>query len=378
MYRAIIDLPAKLNQSSQPSVNAYFDDEVLKREQNIIFKRWPEYAGHSLLVPELSDYFVLPHHDNGMVLTRGEQGIKLMSNVCRHRQATILEGQGNSKRFSCPMHRWTYDNNGTLMVAPKFAERPCLNLEQFNLKTWRGLQFTGQFDAINELGELPSDVNSLLDFDKYYFGHMEVHECEYNWKTFIEFYLEDYHVASFHPGLGKFVSCDDLRWSFGENWSAQTVSFYKGLQQPGNSDIYKAWHQAVLSYYQNKLPTIGAMWLLIYPNTMIEWYPLVTVISTIYPLGPLRSRNILEYYHPNNLKTHVDGDAMACAAAGAYFETAVEDNQIGMRMQAGRLALMKRGSSEFGPYQPQLEAGMEKFHHFLHKQSNPIDSMKRK
>ena len=43
-----------------------------------------------------------------------------------------------------------------------------------------------------------------------------MHECNYNWKTFIEVYLEDYHVAPFHPGLGNFVTCDDLTWQFGD------------------------------------------------------------------------------------------------------------------------------------------------------------------
>ena len=38
----------------------------------------------------------------------------------------------------------------------------------------------------------------------------------YNWKTFIEVYLEDYHVGPFHPGLGQFVTCDDLSWEFGD------------------------------------------------------------------------------------------------------------------------------------------------------------------
>ncbi len=52
---------------------------------------------------------------------------------------------------------------------------------------------------------------------------VHVHECDYNWKTFIEVYLEDYHVGPFHPGLGNFVTCDDLRWEFGPRHSVQTV-----------------------------------------------------------------------------------------------------------------------------------------------------------
>jgi phenylpropionate dioxygenase-like ring-hydroxylating dioxygenase large terminal subunit len=44
---------------------------------------------------------------------------------------------------------------------------------------------------------------TALNFDGYLLDHVEVHECAYNWKTFIEVYLEDYHVGPFHPGLGQ-------------------------------------------------------------------------------------------------------------------------------------------------------------------------------
>lgn len=81
-------------------------------------------------------------------------------------------------------------------------------------------------------------VSKDLDFSGYMFDHVEIHECDYNWKTFIEVYLEDYHVEPFHPGLGSFVSCDDLRWEFGKDYSVQTVGVHRGLQQAG-SPAYK-------------------------------------------------------------------------------------------------------------------------------------------
>ena len=85
------------------------------------------------------------------------------------------------------------------------------------------------------------------------FDHVEVHECNYNWKTFIEVYLEDYHVAPFHPGLGSFVNCDDLTWEFGEWYSVQTVGVHKDLEQPG-SPTYRKWHDEVLRFRGGKPP----------------------------------------------------------------------------------------------------------------------------
>lgn len=91
-----------------------------------------------------------------------------------------------------------------------------------------------------------------LNFDNYALGRIEQHTCNYNWKTFIEVYLEDYHVAPFHPGLSGFVTCDDLAWQFGEHYSVQTVGVFNQLAKPG-SPAYQKWHDEVLKY-QNGAP----------------------------------------------------------------------------------------------------------------------------
>mgnify|MGYP002683018830 CR=1 FL=1 len=53
------------------------------------------------------------------------------------------------------------------------------------------------------------------------------------------------------------------------------------------------------------------------------------------------------------------------AERAAYMETCVEDDEIALRMDAGRRALMERGTSEVGPYQSPMEDGMQHFHEFL-------------
>jgi hypothetical protein len=45
-------------------------------------------------------------------------------------------------------------------------------------------------------------------------------------------------------------------------------------------------------------------------------------------------------------------------------ETAIEDAEIGERMDRGRRALMRQGRSETGPYQTPMEDGMRHFHAF--------------
>ena len=218
--------------AAQLPVSAYFDQALYQREIELLFRKGPGYIGHALMVPNTGDYFALPAEKEGRLLVRGERGLELLSNVCRHRQAVMLNGRGNTGQIVCPLHRWTYDLQGTLLGAPHFEEQPCLNLGRSPMQNWKGLLFSGGRNVAADLARM--GAGSELDFSGYMLDHVEVHECAYNWKTFIEVYLEDYHVEPFHPGLGKFVECGDLSWEFGDWWSVQTVGVHRGLVKPGS------------------------------------------------------------------------------------------------------------------------------------------------
>ncbi|HSY27751.1 MAG TPA: aromatic ring-hydroxylating dioxygenase subunit alpha, partial [Burkholderiaceae bacterium] len=208
--------------TAQLPVNVYFDDALLQQEIQQLFRQGPRYVGHELMVPNVGDFATLASENEGRMLVRNPHGIELLSNVCRHRQAKMFNGRGNTNNIVCPLHRWTYDLKGELIGAPHFESTPCLNLSQTPLQNWNGLLFErNQVDVAKIMSNL--GVAKDLDFDGYMLDHVEVHQCDYNWKTFIEVYLEDYHVEPFHPGLGSFVTCDDLRWEFGDRYSVQTV-----------------------------------------------------------------------------------------------------------------------------------------------------------
>ena len=194
---------------------------------------------------------------------------------------------------------------------------------------------------------------------------IETKECNYNWKTFIEVYLEDYHVEPFHPGLGRFVSCDDLDWQFGDRYSLQTVGVNNALARPGTKS-YERWHKAVLDYYRGEVPKHGAIWLTIYPNIMVEWYAHVLIISTLVPRSVDRTTNFVEFYYPEDIALFER--EFVEAEQAAYMETAAEDDEIAERMDAGRRALYKAGRSEVGPYQSPMEDGMQHFHEFLRRE----------
>ena len=197
-------------------------------------------------------------------------------------------------------------------------------------------------------------------------GQVEKYAC--NWKTFIEVYLEDYHVEPYHPGLGNFVNTNELRWEFGEWYNVQTVGVSHGLARPGTS-VYAKWQEQLLRQTSGAVPQQGAIWMLYYPNVMLEWYPHVLVISTLHPTGPEQCVNVVEFYYPEEIALFER--EFIEAEQAAYHETAVEDDEICTLMSEGRRALYEQGVNETGPYQSPMEDGMVHFHKFLRRELEP-------
>jgi phenylpropionate dioxygenase-like ring-hydroxylating dioxygenase large terminal subunit len=349
--------------TSQLPVSWYCDPVQLELERQRLFAPGPGYAGHELMVPNPGDYYALAWRDNAQTLVRNTDRVELLSNIFRHRQAVMLKGRGNAETIVCPVHRWTYDLSGKLLGAPHFDEQPCVRLASTPLKRWHGLLFDGPRDIASDLAGI--DVAADLDFSGYMLDRVEVKECAYNWKTFIEVYLEDYHVGPFHPGLGQFVTTDNLCWQFSDRYSVQTVGVNNALAKPGTK-AYERWHRAVLEYYRGEVPRHGAIWVTIYPNIMLEWYAHVLIVSTLIPRSVERTTNIVEFYYPEDIglfeREFVD------AEQAAYMETAAEDDEIAERMDAGRRALYNAGRNEIGPYQSPMEDGMQQFHEFLRRE----------
>ncbi len=373
------DLSLQLQQAeSQLPVSSYFDEALFQRELETIFQRGPRYVGHTNAVANLGDYHALPQEKEGRALVRTPQGVELVSNICRHRQAVMLNGRGNlgenrkghaGGHIVCPLHRWTYSGGqssqlGSLLGAPHFSQDPCLDLKRYALREWNGMLFEDNGRDI-EADLAGMGPRSALNFDGMVLDHVELHECNYNWKTFIEVYLEDYHVEPFHPGLGNFVTCSDLRWEFKPEYSVQTVGVQNLLSKSG-SPVYQRWHQQLMQYREGQLPEHGAIWLTYYPHIMVEWYPHVLTVSTLHPISVDKTLNMVEFYYPEEISAFEREFVEAQRAA--YMETCIEDDEIAERMDAGRKALLARGDNEVGPYQSPMEDGMQHFHEWYRRQ----------
>jgi choline monooxygenase len=106
---------------------------------------------------------------------------------------------------------------------------------------------------------------------------------------------------------------------------------------------------------------------------MIEWYPHVLTVSTLHPIGPQKTINMVEFFYPEDI-AEFERDFVEAQRA-AYMETCAEDDEIALRMDAGRKALIQRGDNEVGPYQSPMEDGMQEFHQWYRRAMQPAKLM---
>jgi phenylpropionate dioxygenase-like ring-hydroxylating dioxygenase large terminal subunit len=191
-------------------------------EDRLVFRPAWHVIGTLADFRNVGDY--LTAHVGGkypIIVTRGTDGeLRAFLNVCRHRGCLVAGGEngddpegvsGNSRRFKCPYHAWTYDLEGALIAVPEFkgANLPPfdqLSLHPVSVDVWGGMVFVS-IEPSEPLGELLSDVPHVAEQANYAYPFLDAaiefaggysFECGSNWKLYLENNLECYHCAATH------------------------------------------------------------------------------------------------------------------------------------------------------------------------------------
>ena len=345
----------------------YFDDETLQVERRRLFDSGPSYAGHEALVRRAGDFAALTGEHEGQVLVRDAEGVaRLVSNVCRHRQAELVSGRGRTKRLVCPMHNWAYDLAGKHVAAPHFDQLPCLDLAMSPLQRWNGLVLAGPGDAAADLAPVAKwpELAAGADYD---LVRVDDEVIDLNWKLFMEVFLEDYHVSVVHPGFRNFVDVrqldaepDTVR---GERFFAENVGVNWPLVKAG-SPTFARFQELLLDASRGHKPPYGAVWLAYFPNMLLEWYPYTFVASTYWPRTARETVVRAEVYMDRRIVD--ERQDLVEATLAVLDEVTQEDLDVCYALSRGREAVWRRGGQESpGPYHQPMEQGLEQFHRWI-------------
>jgi len=189
-------------------VHNYLDEDLFRRELQMIHKRVPLPLAMSAELPHPGSYKSMDVAGTPVLITRDNDGqIHASINACRHRGAELLpEGTGTVKRVVCPYHSWSYGLDGCLLavLAEKTlgpVDRDTMGLISLPAQERAGIVFVGLTPGrpLN-LDEWLGDLGPLLD-------GMGLANCHHhstrpldgpNWKVALDGYLESYHFASLH------------------------------------------------------------------------------------------------------------------------------------------------------------------------------------
>ncbi len=236
----------------------YADQTYFEHECATTLKNGWHCVGRADELVDDGDYITLHLLGEPLIIVKDASGIKALSNVCRHRGMRLVEGQGNTKRFVCPYHAWTYGTDGALLRAAR------MNNEGFDPKTCK----LGEFACVERFGfvyiclhENPPDLDKELaelvslispyEPDTYKIAHSATEIWNTNWKCLVENFMEGYHLSVVHPktlhgytptGLSQKAASGDGFTSYYANYPQDIPA--RGQGAPGLSP--EAKHRSTL------------------------------------------------------------------------------------------------------------------------------------
>ncbi len=264
--------------------SVYRDPEVHAAERTAVFGRaWLVFARGDE-VAALATSVAKTVAGYPLVVVRDNEGaLAGFHNVCRHRAAPVAADGTASCRggLVCGYHGWSYELDGSLRKARDFGDDPGLDPDDFGLHPvsvgeWCGLVWVNLDPAapplLDDLGGFAAEADGFPVGD-YRFSHEVVHDLACNWKTYVDNYLEGYHVPFLHPELNR---------------ELDMATYRVDVREPDGYCIHSArTRNGALS---------AGRWLFRFPNLALNLYPDGMNVERILPVGADRTRIVYTYY----------------------------------------------------------------------------------
>ncbi len=349
MAEAVLQVPASL----------YADPVQWEKEMQDIFLRMPLLTALSCDLPAPGDFVSYTLAGRPLLLVRGDDGtVRTFLNVCRHRGARLADAtRGQTRRFVCPYHAWSYGLDGHLLGMPdrdsvgldEVAGLTPLPTEERAGAVFSCLSPGAPMDLEAWLGDMLGSLQALR-LDELYPYPVDTTLASPNWKLAADGYLDGYHIGFLHKDtIGrKGINNRNTYDLFGPHVRIGFAN--KGIRQV-----------ETLPPEQWNLPDCMSLVHYVFPNVSISGGHGDTVmLSRLFP-GPdvTQSTTVQTQY----FREPVEGDKVAAAEQKRQvYEQVVRDEDCATIFGIGaNLPAMSDAPILFGRNEP----GNQRLHQFI-------------
>ena len=344
--------------SSSLYSNAYTESRWHDIDLEAIIRTTWQWVSHVEKLRKPGAYLATEVAGSPILLIRDQnENLRAFYNVCQHRAMRLLEGEGQTRKITCPYHAWTYDLTGQLLRAPETEHLQNFDAGDICLHAVQVEEFCG-FIYVNldanakplseQSGALANEINHWApDIEKLTFAKRLSYDIQSNWKNVIDNFLECYHCPVAHK---DFVSLVDM-----DTYKVTTHGIYSShMAEAGKSknSAYSIEHATVTDH---------AVWWL-WPNTCIMRYPGRgnMIILQVIPAGPERTLETYDFFLESATPSEAELESIRYLDETLQVEDIwlVENVQRGMQSPAfnqGRIVHDPAGSGK-------SEHGLHHFH----------------
>ncbi len=186
----------------------YTSQEFYEFERQSIFQHEWLCVGRVDQVPEPGDFRCITIAGEPLIMLRDSDGsVGVISAVCQHRGMVLAEGSGNTRRFTCPYHHWSYGLDGSLLGAPAMEravgfDKGDHGLPRLRTELWQGFVFCNLDPDAVPLGPSLAKIDAMLE--NYDLPETVTREgktlpgLQWNWKVMMENFNDPYHASRLH------------------------------------------------------------------------------------------------------------------------------------------------------------------------------------
>ena len=272
---ALTNMPSmdSLVQSERVHRTLYTDTSIFAAEMQKVFGGTWTFLAHESELPQPNDFVRKKLGLRPVIVTRDGTGkFHGLLNRCTHRAATVCrQDRGSARRFTCPYHNWSFQNNGDLVGVPMEDaygpdfDRSKLGLGRLRVESYRGFIF-GTLnrdlpDLETHLGHAARRIDEWLD--RWPGAKLVVRQgmhkliCNGNWKLVSDNSADGYHPGFSHASLlrmrkDRYGSGVDMQWVLGNvDEGKQTVA------DLDNGNTFLDQRREIARYWEQAAPMPG-------------------------------------------------------------------------------------------------------------------------